>query len=165
MRGLFTTHSTKSTIISRVSRFYRLPFQPILPLSAWFYSQLIVQNPQFSVNYPDFRDCHPNPYYHLIHLSFPEVPLRLITHFANNSSLFTAHKPFQCYIWLLFVQSTRTQNFAKNHLNPVVLVLIGYWISLTEYSQMSTHISGFQSFFRLMHHFVWHSIRAKEVLY
>ena len=41
-----------------------------------------------------------------------------------------------------------------------------HWIALDEYSQMSTHMPGFRSFFRFLHHFVlakWatSSIRVK----
>ena len=36
----------------------------------------------------------------------------------------------------------------ENHLNPVMLVFIGK-LSLSEYLQMSTHLPGFQSFFRV----------------
>ena len=39
-----------------------------------------------------------------------------------------------------FIQSTRTHN-----LNPVMFGIP--WKGLTEYSQMNTHLQGFQSFF------------------
>ena len=41
-----------------------------------------------------------------------------------------------------FVQSTKMERFLKKHLNPVMFV------TLAEYSQMSAHLPGFQSFFR-----------------
>ena len=54
-----------------------------------------------------------------------------------------------------FVQSAKT---FENHLKHLMLVFIA-WIALAEYSQMSTHMPGFQVFFRFLHHFVL----AKEV--
>ena len=45
-----------------------------------------------------------------------------------------------------FVQSTRTQIFFENHLKPCHVGI--HWIALAKYSQMSTHIPGFRSFFR-----------------
>ena len=45
-----------------------------------------------------------------------------------------------------FVLRTRMQ-ILENILNPVMLVFI--FIALTEYSQMSTDVPGFQSFFRV----------------
>ena len=41
-----------------------------------------------------------------------------------------------------FVQSTRMQRFKPCHVGI-------HWIALTEYSQMSTHLLGFRSFFRV----------------
>ena len=43
-----------------------------------------------------------------------------------------------------------------------------HWIALSEHSQMSTHLPGFQSFVRFLHHFVLaklaiSSIRVKEM--
>ena len=44
-----------------------------------------------------------------------------------------------------FIQSTKTQRFW----NPSKPCHVGiHWIAVTEYSQMSTHVPGFQSFFR-----------------
>ena len=41
-----------------------------------------------------------------------------------------------------FVKSLRTHFFGENHLNPVMWVFMR--IALAEYSQMSTHVPGFQ---------------------
>ena len=52
--------------------------------------------------------------------------------------------------------STTLQRFFENHLNPVMLVIIGvaltdnHWIALAEYSQMGTNVPGFRSFFRFL---------------
>ena len=47
--------------------------------------------------------------------------------------------------WLLYYPKHKdTKNFV-NHLNPVLLIFIR--LALTEYSQMSAHVAGFQSFF------------------
>ena len=50
-----------------------------------------------------------------------------------------------------FVQSTRMQRFLKT---ISTLLCWHHWIALAEYSLMSTHVSGFQSFSIFMHHFV-----------
>ena len=64
-----------------------------------------------------------------------------------------------------FVQSTRMQNLWKAS-KPCHVGI--HWIALHEYSQMSTYMPGFQSFFRFLHHFVLaklanSSIRVKEL--
>ena len=38
-----------------------------------------------------------------------------------------------------------------------------HWIALAEYSLMSTHVSGFQSFFRLLHHFVLATLATRGI--
>ena len=60
-----------------------------------------------------------------------------------------------------FEQSIRTKRSKPCHVGI-------HWIVLTEYSQMSTHLPGFQSFLRFLHHFVLaklasSSIRVKNV--
>ena len=43
----------------------------------------------------------------------------------------------------------------KDFLKPTKPCHVGiHWIALTEYSHMSTHVPGFQSFYRFLHHFV-----------
>ena len=64
------------------------------------------------------------------------------------------------YIWVLLtlpiprLLSSKAQDHAQifdNHLNPVGI----HCIALVEYSQISTHVPGFQSYFRFfLHHFV-----------
>ena len=49
-----------------------------------------------------------------------------------------------------FVQSTRIQRFLKTKPCHVSI----YRKALAKYSQMSTHVPGFQSFFSVLHHFV-----------
>ena len=65
---------------------------------------------------------------------------------------------------LSFLQSTRTHNLWKAS-KPCHVGI--HWIALHEYSQMSTHLPGFQSFFRFLYHFVLaksaNSIRVKDV--
>ena len=41
----------------------------------------------------------------------------------------------------------KNKNNSENYLNPVRLIGT-HWIALTEYSQMSTHLPGFQSFLK-----------------
>ena len=36
------------------------------------------------------------------------------------------------------------------------------WMALAEYSQMSTHVPGFQTFFRFLHHFILVKISHQE---
>ena len=50
-----------------------------------------------------------------------------------------------------FVQSTRMQRFLKKTSKPRHVGI--HWIVLIEYSQMSTHVPGFQSFFTFLHNF------------
>ena len=51
-----------------------------------------------------------------------------------------------------FIQSTGMQRFFKPS-RPFHVCI--HWIALAaEYSQMSTHVPGFQSFFRFLHYFV-----------
>ena len=38
-----------------------------------------------------------------------------------------------------------------------------HWIALTEYSQVSTHVPGFQSFLRLLHHFVLAKLTTSSI--
>ena len=50
-----------------------------------------------------------------------------------------------------FIQSTRCKDFWK----PSKPCNVGiYWRALAEYSQMSTYVPVFQTFFRFLHHFV-----------
>ena len=52
-----------------------------------------------------------------------------------------------------FDQSTRTQKIFENNLKPCHVGI--HWIALTEYSMMSTHVLGFQTFSDFfLHHFV-----------
>ena len=44
-----------------------------------------------------------------------------------------------------FLPNDKDAKIFENHLNPVMLVFIE--IALAEYSQMSTHVPGFQSYF------------------
>ena len=44
-----------------------------------------------------------------------------------------------------FIQSTRTQTFKKKTSKPCLVGI--HWIALAEDSQVSTHVSGFQSLF------------------
>ena len=48
--------------------------------------------------------------------------------------------------WGYFPPKYRSAKIFENHLNPVMLVSIG-WLSL-QYSKMSTHVPGFQLYFR-----------------
>ena len=49
-----------------------------------------------------------------------------------------------------FMQNLSTKRLSKNHLNPCI-----HWMALVKYSQMNTHVSGFQPFFKaFMHQFV-----------
>ena len=54
-------------------------------------------------------------------------------------------EPFQC--WDYFCQKHKNAKIFQNHLNTVMLEI--HWIVLAEYSQMSTHVPGFRSFFRI----------------
>ena len=38
-----------------------------------------------------------------------------------------------------------------------------HWIALAEFSQMSTHKPGFQSFFRFLHHFVLAKLATSSI--
>ena len=67
-----------------------------------------------------------------------------------------------------FGQSTRMQRFSKIIYTLSCWYSDTHWIALAEYSQMSTHVPRFQSFFRFLHHFVQaklatSSIRVKQV--
>ena len=55
------------------------------------------------------------------------------------------------------MQNTRTQRFLKPS-KPCHVVI--YWIALAEYSQMSTHVLGFQSFLSV---FLQHFVLAKFI--
>ena len=60
-----------------------------------------------------------------------------------------------------FIQSSRKQNLWK----PSKLSHVGvYWIPLAEYSQMSTYLSGFQSFSRFLPHFVLAKFATSSIL-
>ena len=61
---------------------------------------------------------------------------------------------------LLSSKAQEHNNF-ENHLNPVML--IGNLIALTEHSQMSTYMSGFQSFFRFLHTFVLAKLATSSI--
>ena len=62
-----------------------------------------------------------------------------------------------------FFQSTivyKDTNTFENHLNPVMLVFIG---KLSDCSQMSTHLPGLQSYFRIFHHFVLAKVATTSI--
>ena len=50
------------------------------------------------------------------------------------------------------IQSTRTTIYLKKPSKPYHVGI--HWIAPIEYSQVSTHVPGFQSFSRFLHHFV-----------
>ena len=59
-----------------------------------------------------------------------------------------------------FVQITMTQISRKPSKPSHVGI---HWIALTEYSQMSTHLQGFWSFFRFLHHFVLDKLATSSI--
>ena len=70
--------------------------------------------------------------------------------------------------WATFTKSTRMQRLLKNNSKPSFVGI--HWIALAEHSQMTTHVPGFQSYFKFLHHFVLaklatNSIRVLEKLY
>ena len=59
-----------------------------------------------------------------------------------------------------FGQSTRTQSFLKN------ICTLSCWYSLealSEYSQMNTHMPGFQSYFIFFHHFILAKLATSSI--
>ena len=67
------------------------------------------------------------------------------TDFVRNYQILFATSP-PCNAVATFIQSTRTQFLFKKSSKPCHVGI--HWIALAEYSQMSTHVPGFQSFFR-----------------
>ena len=50
----------------------------------------------------------------------------------------------------------------ENHLNPAMLVFIEQ-LSLSEHSQLSTHVPEFQSFFKFLHNFVMAKLATSSI--
>ena len=52
----------------------------------------------------------------------------------------------------------------KDSLKPPKPCHVGiHWIALTEHSQMSTHMAGFQSVFRFLHHFIFAKLPTSSI--
>ena len=92
---------------------------------------------------------------------------------------------FLTFLMLTFVQSTRMQGFlcfgdSGRHVLTLPMLLrllpskvqgrpskpyhVGiHWIALAEYSQMSTHMPGFHSFFMFLDHFVLAKLATSSI--
>ena len=73
-----------------------------------------------------------------------------------------------CIAWATFVQSTRTLEYSWKPSTPYSIGI--HLIALAEYSQMGTHLPGFQIFSVFLNHFVLgklatSSIRVKAIYY
>ena len=74
------------------------------------------------------------------------------THVPRFYSYFSFFSSF-CYSQISHQQHKGKQKIFEKHFNTDCHVG-SPWIALVEYSQMSTHGPGFQSYFSFMHHFV-----------
>ena len=61
-----------------------------------------------------------------------------------------------------FIQQTSTQSFFWKPSKPYHVGI--HWMALTEYSQMSTHVPGFQSYSRFLHHFVLAKLATSSII-
>ena len=64
---------------------------------------------------------------------------------------------------MLSLLSSKTQG-CNDFCKPSQPCYVGiHWIALAEYSQMSTHVPRFQSFFRFLHHFLLGKLATSSI--